>query len=162
MKYFIVAYLELTGNYNIKFTPANDNLSALCKTIPQFSLLKQNVESSFGSCDLDIINYNLDSIGLLSYDCIEVEDVSKPRYCVIAYYSPLTQRLHLYGKGDTTKLSILTSTFRTVVDFTTTECQAYIEARDYRGLVNHVNYNSDYRIYDVSTLKQLIKRSIPR
>lgn len=160
--YYLVGYTTEDNKYKLEMVTAEDALMAMCKTIPGYKSLVDRVMATIGNIDLEVINYNLDSIGITSCNYKEfsgdlLQFKEKTQVVSLAFQDVLEIAI----VHENTRVDALV---RTMYDlgygYNTTDIGYEIDVSDLTSVMNYVTRTSGVGVLDVGTLKSIVRKSI--
>lgn len=165
--HYLVGYLDSGRGYNSKIVSIDSPLNASCKAIPGFKQLVDNVVAKVGSADPTVIEYNLELIGVISYDISEIEDRVKridlkTQVVAISYIDETgKEQLVLKILGEQTRLDALYEAVREL----NLPCNPEVldtqwDSTSLNYVMTNLPVDNSWQVHEVSTLKRLIRAMI--
>lgn len=164
--YFLISYLTDDRKYKLEMVKADSELNAVCKTIPKYKSLVDRVVATVGKFDNEVMQCNLDSIGIINYDYRQINGE-------LLKFKEKTQVVSLnYIEGNVEYVEIQVLHAKTRVDalfqsldalgirYDIEELGDEIDTTDLRDMMAYVTNTTNVTVLEVSTLKRVVKKSI--
>lgn len=166
MNNYVIAYLDDSNNYQIKFTSAEDVISALRRTIPKFVTVLEHVTAQGYEMSYENLYSCVSMINVQTFSIIEIPQLSTEsniRMQIISVYNSVDNSILLLHMKKASQIdalySVITDHYQVPVD---EYLNFYYENKDIRGMIMYFANHTGLRVYTVSTLRQLVKESIKR
>lgn len=162
MTNYIVAYMLANHTFKAHYIVDKTPIKACETVIPQFKTLTENLKQNEGSVEVEKIYANLSTIGVVNFQIIALPELyatNDLKAQVIAYFDTQTNDIDVLVYQEKSKRDALLQFVASKLGYGE-DYYNLCQHDEIREIILNFSYLTGIRVYQVDTLRALIKESI--